>query len=178
MGGVGGVHLLTLTRLGIGAFSIADFDRFAVANFNRQIGAAMSTVDQPKIEVMARMARDINPELDIRAFPDGIDDSNIDAFLDGVDLFVDGFDFFVLDIRAKVFARCAELGIPAITAAPLGLGTGFLLFMPGGMTFEQYFRLEGLPKERQYANFFMGLVPAGLQRPYLMDPTRLFCRLC
>jgi molybdopterin/thiamine biosynthesis adenylyltransferase/nitroreductase len=173
MGGVGGVHLLTLARLGIGAFSIADFDRFAIANFNRQIGATMSTIDRPKIDVMAAMARDINPELDIRKFPKGIDESNIDAFLDGVDLFVDGFDFFVLDIRAQVFARCAELGIPAITAAPLGMGTAFLIFMPGAMTFEQYFRLEGLSKEQQYANFFMGLVPAGLQRPYLMDPTRL-----
>ena len=28
MGGVGGVHLLTLTRLGVGAFHVADFDRF------------------------------------------------------------------------------------------------------------------------------------------------------
>ena len=28
MGGVGGSHLLTLTRLGIGAFNLADFDRF------------------------------------------------------------------------------------------------------------------------------------------------------
>jgi hypothetical protein len=173
MGGVGGVHLLTLTRLGIGAFSIADFDTFSVANFNRQIGAAMSTVDRPKLEVMAAMARDINPELDIREFPAGIDDSNIDAFLDGVDLFVDGFDFFVLDMRAKVFARCAELGIPAITAAPLGMGTAFLVFMPGGMTFEEYFRLRGLPMQQQYVNFFMGLVPASLQRTYLMDPTRL-----
>ena len=31
MGGVGGVHLLTLARLGVGAFHIADFDRFDLA---------------------------------------------------------------------------------------------------------------------------------------------------
>jgi len=36
LGGVGGSHLLTLTRLGIGAFHIADFDTFAIENFNRQ----------------------------------------------------------------------------------------------------------------------------------------------
>ena len=39
LGGVGGVHLLTLARLGIGAFSIADFDVFDIVNFNRQVGA-------------------------------------------------------------------------------------------------------------------------------------------
>ena len=42
MGGVGGSHLLTLTRLGIGAFNLADFDQFELANFNRQAGASVS----------------------------------------------------------------------------------------------------------------------------------------
>ena len=39
LGGVGGVHLLTLARLGIGRFAIADLDRFDLVNFNRQVGA-------------------------------------------------------------------------------------------------------------------------------------------
>ena len=67
LGGVGGGHLLTLARLGIGSFSIADHDRFDVVNFNRQAGAFVDTLDRPKVEVMASMARGINPELDIRA---------------------------------------------------------------------------------------------------------------
>ena len=40
MGGVGGVHLLTLVRLGIANFRIADLDSFELANFNRQVGDA------------------------------------------------------------------------------------------------------------------------------------------
>jgi tRNA A37 threonylcarbamoyladenosine dehydratase len=36
MGGVGGVHLVTLARTGIGNFTIADPDRFELANMNRQ----------------------------------------------------------------------------------------------------------------------------------------------
>jgi ThiF family len=39
LGGVGGIHLATLARLGIGSFHIADPDRFEPANFNRQHGA-------------------------------------------------------------------------------------------------------------------------------------------
>ena len=42
-GGVGGVHLLTLARLGVGRFSIADFDTFEPVNVNRQFGAMAST---------------------------------------------------------------------------------------------------------------------------------------
>ena len=68
MGGVGGVHLLTLARLGIGQFNIADFETFDIANFNRQAGATVSTLGQPKIEVMSRQALDINPEIQLRSF--------------------------------------------------------------------------------------------------------------
>ena len=68
LGGVGGSHLLTLTRLGIGAFHLADLDSFELANFNRQAGAFGSTVDEPKVNVLSRMARDINPELELELF--------------------------------------------------------------------------------------------------------------
>ncbi|ABA58456.1 Dinucleotide-utilizing enzymes involved in molybdopterin and thiamine biosynthesis family 1 [Nitrosococcus oceani ATCC 19707] len=173
MGGVGGVHLLTLARLGIGVFHIADFDDFELPNFNRQVGAMVSTLGRPKVEVLAEIARDINPEVDLNIFNKGINRNNVDAFLEGVDLFVDGFDFFVLDRRAHVFARCAELGIPAITAAPIGIGTAYLVFMPGHMTFEEYFCLEGLPIEQQYVNFLAGLTPKGFHRAYLVDSSRL-----
>ncbi|MEA2825144.1 MAG: hypothetical protein QOF03_1626 [Alphaproteobacteria bacterium] len=173
MGGVGGFHLLTLARLGIGAFNIADLDHFEIANFNRQIGATMDTLGRPKAETLGEMALAINPELRIKRFDTGIDVQNMDAFLDGVDLFVDGFDFFVLDIRRKVFARCAELGIPALTAAPIGMGVGFLAFTKDGMTFEDYFRLEGQSQLRQYVNFFLGVAPSGIHLSYLADPSRL-----
>lgn len=173
MGGVGGVHLLTLARMGIGAFHISDLDVFELANFNRQAGASMSTIGRSKAQVMADMAKDINPLLALSSFDHGINEGNIDNFLRGVDLFVDGFDFFVPDIRSKVFRRCSELGIPAITAGPIGFGTCYIVFMPGKMTFEEYFRVEGRPKEQQYARFLLGLAPKGLHRAYLVDPRRL-----
>ncbi|HET9215867.1 MAG TPA: ThiF family adenylyltransferase, partial [Terriglobia bacterium] len=66
VGGVGGFHLTTLARLGVGRFSIADPDRFELPNFNRQAGALMSTLNQPKVDVLARMAADINPECEVR----------------------------------------------------------------------------------------------------------------
>jgi hypothetical protein len=173
MGGVGGVHLLTLIRLGIAKFRIADLDSFEVANFNRQVGAMMSTLDQPKVEVLARMAKDINPEAEIVEFPNGVTVQNIDAFLAGADLFIDGFDFFAIDIRRKTFARCRELGIPAMTAAPVGMGVAFLVFTKDGMSFEDYFRFEGKTELRQYVNFLIGLAPSGMHRSYLVDPARL-----
>ncbi|RVT53437.1 ThiF family adenylyltransferase [Rubrivivax albus] len=170
LGGVGGAHVLTLARLGLGAFHIADFDRFEVHNFNRQAGAFVSTIGQAKSEVIARMARDVNPAAEIRSFADGVTPGNLGAFLDGVDVYVDGIDFFAADARRMLFQACHERGIPAVTAAPLGMGVSLLYFKPGGMSFEQYFRLEGCDTTEQYARFIAGLSPAMLQRPYLVAP--------
>lgn len=173
MGGVGGSHLITLSRLGIGAFNLSDFDSFELANFNRQAGAGMRHLQRPKLEVMAELALDINPEMEIGHFPEGISETNLDAFLDKVDLYVDSLDFFAFDARRAVFAACAEKGIPAITAAPLGMGVAFLAFLPGKMTFEEYFQLEGRSRSEQAARFLLGLSPAMLQMGYLVDDTRL-----
>lgn len=189
-GGVGGVHLLTLARLGIGKFRIADFDTYDIPNFNRQAGAMMSTVGQPKAEVMARMVQDINPEAEVEIFPHGVNAENLPAFLTGVDLYVDSLDFFAFDARQQTFALCAERGIPAITAAPLGIGAAVLSFLPGQMTFEEYFQWGDRPEPEKALRFLVGLAPAGLHRSYLVVPsavnlaerrgpsTIMACQLC
>ncbi len=171
LGGVGGSHLLTLTRLGIGGFHIADFDTFELANFNRQAGATISHLGRPKVDVLAEMALDINPELKIQRFPEGVRQQNLAEFFTHIDLYIDGLDFFAFKARRSVFAYCAELGIPAITAAPLGMGVALLNFLPGGMDFEDYFCLEGQSKDEQILRFLLGLSPRMLQSGYLVDPT-------
>jgi molybdopterin/thiamine biosynthesis adenylyltransferase len=123
---------------------------------------------------MAKMASDINPEADIKVFPDGIFENNVDEFLENVDLYVDALDFFALAARKTVFKKCYEKNIPVITAAPLGMGAAFLCFMPGKMTYEEYFRFEDKKTENeQLIQFLIGLSPAMLQRPYLVDESRV-----
>lgn len=173
MGGVGGSHLLTLLRLGITKFHLSDFDEFACENTNRQAGANIHSYDVKKLDTMVEMAKSINPEVEIKLFPDGINLNNATEFLTGVDCYVDSLDFFALEARKTVFKLCAELGIPATTAAPIGMGTAYLNFLPGKMTFEQYFGLEGFSENEQYLKFFIGLTPAALQKSYLVDPTKL-----
>lgn len=170
MGGVGGAHLLTLARLGVGAFHISDFDRFELHNMNRQAGACMSRLGQPKVAVLAEMARDINPELDLALFPEGVGRGNLTEFLEGVDVYVDGLDFFAFEARRQVFAEVARRGIPAVTVAPLGMGGALLNFHPQGMSFDAYFDLrDGLSDEDLALRFMMGLAPAMLHMGYLAD---------
>ena len=190
MGGVGGIHLITLARLGIGAFNISDLDVFELANFNRQAGAMISTLGSPKVETLARMATDINPELDIRIFPNGVSRENVEDFLSDADLYVDGMDFFSFDAREALFGSCHRMKIPATTAGPLGMSAALINFLPGMMSFEEYFCWEGQTEDEKAVRFLLGLSPARLQFPYLVDTstvnfserrgpsTAMACQIC
>ncbi len=161
MGGVGGSHLLTLTRLGIGTFHIADFDRFEVHNFNRQAGAFMSTLGEAKVDVLARMAQDIHPDLKLKKFSAGVQPENLEDFFNGVDLYVDGLDYFAFQAREMVYDYCQRKGIPIVTAGPIAMGAAMLVFMPGRMGANAYFDWRREDDEvTKAAKFLIGLTPS------------------
>jgi molybdopterin/thiamine biosynthesis adenylyltransferase len=173
LGGVGGSHLLALVRMGVSAFSLAEMDRFELSNFNRQAGAACSTVGRPKLDVLAAAARDINPELDLRLFPAGVDAGTVDRFLDDANLYLDGLDFFAFGARRAVFACCRRRGIPAVTAGPLGLGTALMTFLPSGPGFIEHMCWDEVQDEiGMAARFLVGLAPRALHLGALVDPSR------
>lgn len=191
LGGVGGLHLVTLARLGIARFRLAEFDSFDLVNFNRQVGATVSSMGKSKLAVMRGMAMDINPEIDIAEFPEGVNEGNVERFLEGADIFVDGLDFFAFSARILAFQTCWRLRIPAITVAPIGMGAALLNFVPGrGMSFSQYFGLDEATPADLPLRFLIGLAPAALHRRYLVDPsfvdldaghgpsTAMACQIC
>jgi molybdopterin/thiamine biosynthesis adenylyltransferase len=168
MGGVGGIHLITLARLGIGGFHIADPDRFDVANFNRQYGANIRNLGRNKAEAMAEEALAINPGLHVRTFAEAITPSNVGALLDGVDVFVDGIDFFAIEARRLVFREARRRGIWAITAGPIGFSAAWLVFSPHGMSFDEYFDVhDSMGRGDQLVAFIAGLTPRATHLKYL-----------
>lgn len=176
-GGVGGIHLQTLARLGFGHFHVADLDAYELANFNRQAGATLQTLGAEKAKVAADLVTAINPEAQVKVFPNGVSLDNLDAFLDGIDVYVDGLDFFVLDIRAALFRRAREKEITCITAAPIGMGTGYLIFTPQSMSFDDFFAIANSGDALDdAAGFLVGLTPAMIHRGYLADQSRVDLR--
>lgn len=170
MGGVGGEYMITMTRLGIGRFNIADLDHFEVGNFNRQAGAFLHSVGQHKAVALEQQALSINPELEINVFRDGVTEDCLAEFFDGVDLYLDGLDVYATEARRMVFAYCAKHGIPAITAAPIGMGTAMLCFMPGRMTFEEFFGMEGRNDLEQSMNLIAGVTTGLYHMRYVAEP--------
>lgn len=170
MGGAGGIYLTTLTRMGIGHFNVADFDTFSVANINRQAGAMRSTIDRPKTEVMAEIARDIHPSAEVRRFDGGIGEHNIEEFLRDVDAVLDAIDVFAQPARLLMYRTARRMGIPVLFGAPLGLSGTLGVFAPDGMTYEDYFDLrDDMSPFEIMMRFIVGLAPKGRHWTY-MDP--------
>jgi len=173
LGGVGGLHCLTLARTGLGGFHLADPDTFELVNCNRQFGATMPRLGQGKLEVMAEEIRKINPHAVITPFPVGLTAENLDAFLLDIDIVVDSLDFFAFGIRRALFNRSRQLGITVVTAAPLGFTSSTLVFTPQSMSFDDYFDIhDGLSERECLLRFAVGLAPRGLHLGQ-MDPSRV-----
>jgi len=141
-----------------------------VANVNRQYGADTRSLGRNKATVMAEMARAINPDVEVRVFPEAIPTANVAAFLDDVDLLVDGIDFFAVEARRLLFQEARRRGIWAIAAGPVGCSTAWLSFSPTGMSFDRYFDIHsGMERLDQLVAFAVGLTPRATHLGYMDD---------
>lgn len=171
LGGVGGGHAQVLAEMGVGAFHLADFDTFDLVNFNRQLGATMSSLGRPKADVTGELIRIANPSAEVALFREGIQPENIDAFLKDVDVVVDGIEFFAINVRRMLYRACRERAIPVIHAGPIGYGATVLVFTPGGPSFDEYFRIEeGMTRAEMLAAHAVGH-GAGFKSD--LDPSRV-----
>ncbi len=118
-GGVGGYVIEALARSGIGSIDIVDNDTVSVSNINRQIYALHSTVGEYKVDVAARRAADINPDIKVRGYkiffmPDNADDFDFKEY----DYIVDAID--TVTAKIELVMRARKAGVPIISS----MGTG------------------------------------------------------
>lgn len=175
LGGMGGIDFLTLVRMGIGKFNIADFDTFSIANSNRQVGANSETMGQSKISVMAKMAREISPTIEINLFPLGFQESNAEEFLTNADIVVDAIDFFCFSARELLYKKARLSGKTVLFSAPLGFSTTFHVFTAQSMSFEKYFDIRPeMDSFDKLLSFAVGLAPQALHTKYMnFNPEKL-----
>lgn len=64
-GGVGGMAIECLVRMGVGHLYICDFDTVDITNLNRQIFTHLSVVNQIKAEVVKERILSIHPECEV-----------------------------------------------------------------------------------------------------------------
>ena len=117
LGGVGGQVAETLSRSGIGNFTLVDKDIIDTTNINRQIIALHSTLYAKKVDICAERIQDINPNTRIEKLYVEFNENTILDFSQ-FDYVVDAVD----DLNAKfeIIKRAKLVGIPVISAMGAG----------------------------------------------------------
>ena len=114
LGGVGSWAVEALARSGVGALTLVDLDDICISNANRQLQALEGEWGKPKVEVLARRAKAINPDCAVHPLQAFFLKSN------AAEILRTRFDY-VLDAidsparKCLLIARCRQLRQPVIT---------------------------------------------------------------
>ncbi len=141
LGGVGSACAESLARAGVGRFLFVDKDVVEPSNINRQTIAFMSTIGQRKVDVMERMAQDINPDARIAKLHAFVLEETIDELLapfERPSFIVDAVD--TLTAKAAIAAYAERRGIPAVSAMGMANRSD-----PTALRFARLFATEGCP---------------------------------
>jgi len=119
VGGVGSWAVEALARSGVGALTLIDADDVCVSNTNRQSHALEGEYGRPKVEVLARRARAINPHLSVEPIAQFLTPANLEEMLDrGYDAVLDACD--AIKVKVAMIAFCRRRKIPIVVSGSAG----------------------------------------------------------
>lgn len=118
LGGLGGYQAQLLARLGVGRLLLADGDRFAPSNLNRQLLATTASLGESKARTTAAFLQSINPALEVQALAEYLQKDNYLVYLKQVDLALDALDN--LPARRELLAAARAANKPVVHGAVLG----------------------------------------------------------
>ena len=93
-GGLGSPAAIYLAAAGVGTIGLADSDRVELHNLQRQILHRTSDVGLLKVDSGKRTLESLNPEVNVRVYPERITSENIRETIRDYDLCLDGSDNF------------------------------------------------------------------------------------
>jgi molybdopterin/thiamine biosynthesis adenylyltransferase len=134
-GGVGGISLIQLARMGIEQIHVIDADVFEASNLNRQMLSSVSRLYQSKAETARDILTDINPRIQVKVTKQFITEENATELLQGADIIIDATDNLVA--RVIIHRTAAKIGTPSIWIAvtPPFRG-GVMSLTPDSMPYE------------------------------------------
>lgn len=118
-GGLGCACTEILARAGVGQLHIFDHDIIDGSNLQRQIAFLPHHVGQAKATVLAEHLKQINPHIEVVAYPQRFDETISLEFIQQFDVVLDGCDRF--STRYWVNEQCKRAGVPLISASAIGL---------------------------------------------------------
>jgi tRNA A37 threonylcarbamoyladenosine dehydratase len=115
IGGVGGIAAEALARTGVGRIILIDKDVVDITNINRQVHALMTTVGQPKAELMRDRILQINPECEAIALRMFYTEETYEQLFEyKLDYVLDASD--TISYKIHLIKQCLQRKIPVISS--------------------------------------------------------------
>lgn len=176
LGGIGGILLERLVRLGIENFKVAEPDVFEASNLNRQLFSNTENIGAEKIEVIVDECKKINPDINIEIFPKGIDEENVKKFVEA-DVVIDAIEYnfpYFLYLLHKTARQNNKI---VLAAQAIGFGASLYIFDKDSISFEDYIGLKNPDKKtkeeinnyRIPINKFCPIVPKYVSKKTIAD---------
>lgn len=111
-----GNNVATTLRVqgGVKAIKLADYDVLSLSNMNR-MRVGVSELGLKKTEIAKRQILEIDPYTKITLFGKGIDEENINQFLDNLDLVIDEVDDLKIKMIIRIEARKRKIPVLMLT---------------------------------------------------------------
>ena len=132
-GGLGGLVIEALARIGVGYLRVIDGDVFEASNLNRQLLCTESALGREKAMVASERVEAINSTVEVAPVVTMLGEENAAVLLDGVDCVVDCLDN--LEARFWMAHACQNLGIPIVYGAIAGWFGQVCTVYPGDLSF-------------------------------------------
>ena len=155
-GGLGGMVILLLARLGLGQLAVADGDVFEESNLNRQFLSNHQRLGMNKARAAAQELALINPAVVVSLTERHLDPDSLPPFLEGAGVALDCLDS--MSARYHLERAAASVGVPYIHGAIAGLEGMVMTVRPGQAGLAGLYGPQPAPKEAS-AESFLG-VPA------------------
>lgn len=128
LGGLGSPVALYLAAAGVGELHLADFDTVDLTNLQRQVIHDSTSVGMSKVDSALQRLQAINPEIDLVAHRQALDEDSLAAAVAAVDLVLDCSDNF--GTREAVNAACVAAAKPLVSGAAIRLEGQLSVFDP------------------------------------------------
>ncbi|MBQ9042442.1 MAG: HesA/MoeB/ThiF family protein [Eggerthellaceae bacterium] len=132
-GGLGGLAIEALARIGVGHLRVIDGDVFEESNLNRQLLCTEADLGREKALVAAARVNAVNSEVEVDPVVTYLGEDNASELLSGFDCVVDCLDN--LEARFWMAHACQNLGIPVVYGAIAGWFGQVCTVHPGDVSF-------------------------------------------
>lgn len=131
-GGLGGLIIELLARIGVGKLILIDGDSFTEDNLNRQLLCREEDIGRKKVERAAGRAAEVNSAVEVAARPVFLTAENAAGLLTGAEVVIDALDR--IPVRILLEEAASRLGVPLVHGAIGGFMGQVTSVLPGDET--------------------------------------------